>query len=389
LAEIGRRLKRRHRLPGRADSIAAELFGLQRRAYAGVAPHRSAQGALSSLRSCGNRLMLVTSARRSLVDGFLKRQGWTRQFEGIVTGDDVSRAKPAPDIYLRALRESGARFFDPVVVEDSVHGVVSAKRAGLRVIAVAGRGRSRALRRAGADWIVGSLSRICGVVNKIQAQAKIVHVGSVRLGLKRGAARPSLKGAALLNFESLNLRGGRAVVSGNFVPYKKYLAQRGARRRGPLRPVGVSGLIVLKDRGRPSVVFARRSRNVTQYPGFWELVPSGGIDGAFVGQNGTIDYAAQLLSEFREETGLPGSAVQSVRGFALLWDGADCVFDVGCEIKVNLGADKMRRIFKRSAEYGAPVIVGFHRLAAFMKARAGRMVPTSPALIQAYLESRR
>jgi HAD superfamily hydrolase (TIGR01509 family) len=57
----------------------------------------------------------------------------------VFAGDIVGRKKPAPDIYLHALRELGIDAADAVVVEDSANGLRSALAAGLRtVITVSG-----------------------------------------------------------------------------------------------------------------------------------------------------------------------------------------------------------------------------------------------------------
>ncbi|HWS58139.1 MAG TPA: HAD family hydrolase, partial [Actinotalea sp.] len=57
-------------------------------------------------------------------------------FRAIVAGDDVSRAKPAPDGYLDAARALGVDPRRCLAVEDSPPGVTSALSAGTHVIAV-------------------------------------------------------------------------------------------------------------------------------------------------------------------------------------------------------------------------------------------------------------
>ena len=52
----------------------------------------------------------------------------------VFAGDIVDRKKPAPDIYLHALRELGTDAGDAVVVEDSANGLRSALAAGLRTV---------------------------------------------------------------------------------------------------------------------------------------------------------------------------------------------------------------------------------------------------------------
>jgi HAD superfamily hydrolase (TIGR01509 family) len=56
----------------------------------------------------------------------------------IFSASEVSRAKPAPDVFLYSASQMG---FDPshcLVVEDSVPGVLAARRAGMRVIGYTG-----------------------------------------------------------------------------------------------------------------------------------------------------------------------------------------------------------------------------------------------------------
>jgi beta-phosphoglucomutase-like phosphatase (HAD superfamily) len=57
-------------------------------------------------------------------------------FDLIVTADDVERPKPAPDLYLAASAGLGAAPQRAAALEDSETGVVSARAAGLFVVAV-------------------------------------------------------------------------------------------------------------------------------------------------------------------------------------------------------------------------------------------------------------
>lgn len=65
--------------------------------------------------------------------------GLYERFSGrIFSVEDVSRGKPAPDLFLHAAERSGAEPGGCVVVEDSRSGVVAARAAGMRVLAFAG-----------------------------------------------------------------------------------------------------------------------------------------------------------------------------------------------------------------------------------------------------------
>jgi HAD superfamily hydrolase (TIGR01509 family) len=84
----------------------------------------------------GVRLGLASNSPRFLVDDALATAGLSDVFETIVTPADVDRAKPAPDIYLRACANLGVEPSEALALEDSGSGVTAAKAAGLTCIAV-------------------------------------------------------------------------------------------------------------------------------------------------------------------------------------------------------------------------------------------------------------
>ena len=55
----------------------------------------------------------------------------------VLTGESVTRNKPAPDIFLLAAQKLGVNPVECVVVEDAVNGVQAAKAARMRCVAVA------------------------------------------------------------------------------------------------------------------------------------------------------------------------------------------------------------------------------------------------------------
>ncbi|KGM30013.1 HAD family hydrolase, partial [Inquilinus limosus] len=59
-------------------------------------------------------------------------------FEVMVAGDAVPRKKPAPDVYQAVLEAMGLEPAECVAIEDSRNGVLSARRAGLPVLATPG-----------------------------------------------------------------------------------------------------------------------------------------------------------------------------------------------------------------------------------------------------------
>jgi len=99
---------------------------------------RPMAGALELLEALnGNlRIGLASSSYRDAVDGVLTRLKIAHYFETIVSGLDVARVKPAPDIFLRAAFDLGVAPSECLVLEDAEKGVIAAHSAGMRCIAV-------------------------------------------------------------------------------------------------------------------------------------------------------------------------------------------------------------------------------------------------------------
>lgn len=81
-------------------------------------------------------IALATSSRRYYAERILENFDIGRYFDAVVTADDVKSAKPAPDVYLKAAEMLGAAPEKCVVFEDAAYGVMAAKAAGMKVVAV-------------------------------------------------------------------------------------------------------------------------------------------------------------------------------------------------------------------------------------------------------------
>ena len=92
-----------------------------------------------------------TSASRFDVDRMLAGVGLRRHFDVIVTADDVTQGKPDPEVYELAAARLGMPAEACVVFEDSLVGVVAARRAGMRAIGVTTAHSEAELRQAGAE----------------------------------------------------------------------------------------------------------------------------------------------------------------------------------------------------------------------------------------------
>lgn len=82
------------------------------------------------------RLALASSSYRDAVEGVLRGLKVADRFEVVVSGLDVPRVKPAPDIFLKAASLLSVRPKECVVLEDAEKGVIAAHAAGMMSIAV-------------------------------------------------------------------------------------------------------------------------------------------------------------------------------------------------------------------------------------------------------------
>ena len=124
-------------LPESVESLLEERESAMLLRYArGVAPMPGLHELLSYLKARGVRCAVCTSSPRRFTDVLLPAIGVADAFEVVQTGDEVTRGKPDPEIYLRCLGRLGVGGDDAVVLEDSEAGCRAGHAAGCRVIAV-------------------------------------------------------------------------------------------------------------------------------------------------------------------------------------------------------------------------------------------------------------
>jgi HAD superfamily hydrolase (TIGR01509 family) len=84
-------------------------------------------------------LGVASSSNRPIIDLVLELSGLDRFFVATVSSEEVERGKPSPDVYLEAVRRLGVGLEQAAAVEDSHNGILAAKAAGMRVVAIPNR----------------------------------------------------------------------------------------------------------------------------------------------------------------------------------------------------------------------------------------------------------
>jgi HAD superfamily hydrolase (TIGR01509 family) len=123
-------------VPDEPEEISAEVVRRLERIYREHLP--LIDGAAEAVERLAARwpLGVASSSNRPIIDLVLELSGLARFFSATVSSEEVPRGKPAPEVYLEAAKRLEV---DPAVcaaVEDSHNGILSAKAAGMRVIAI-------------------------------------------------------------------------------------------------------------------------------------------------------------------------------------------------------------------------------------------------------------
>ena len=127
-------------------------------------------GVENFIKKCAERFALgiVSMARREEIEYILEKTALADNFTAIISADEVTECKPDPECYIKgfqkldAVRLNGGHYplvqRDCLVIEDSPAGVASAKRAGIKVLAVTNTFDEKSLREADADSVTGNLN---------------------------------------------------------------------------------------------------------------------------------------------------------------------------------------------------------------------------------------
>jgi HAD superfamily hydrolase (TIGR01509 family) len=114
---------------------------------------------IDQAKALGLKLGVASSSTAEWVRGHLTRLGILDRFDCLRCRDDVANAKPEPDLYIAVLDCLGVSASEAIAIEDSSNGVMAAKRAGLRCVAIPNSITAK-LDLSGADVLLSSLAEI-------------------------------------------------------------------------------------------------------------------------------------------------------------------------------------------------------------------------------------
>ncbi|MER6917209.1 HAD family phosphatase [Streptomyces sp. NPDC000594] len=88
------------------------------------------------LHTAGVPMAVASGSSRAAIDAVLAATGLDALIPTVVSAEEVGRGKPAPDVFLEAARRLGSAPADCVVFEDAAPGVLAARAAGMRCVAI-------------------------------------------------------------------------------------------------------------------------------------------------------------------------------------------------------------------------------------------------------------
>jgi len=97
-------------------------------------PIEGIRALLSDLKHKNIPTAIASSSSRDLIDVVISKFKLQDYFKYILSGEEVEKGKPAPDVYVETAKKLGIPPKDCIVIEDSKNGVLAAKAAGMKCI---------------------------------------------------------------------------------------------------------------------------------------------------------------------------------------------------------------------------------------------------------------
>ena len=81
-------------------------------------------------------IAVASASRLALIDLILSELGMKEEFDAITSSEEVKMGKPEPDVFLLAAQRLNVPPSDSLVIEDGISGMIAAKKAGMRCVAL-------------------------------------------------------------------------------------------------------------------------------------------------------------------------------------------------------------------------------------------------------------
>lgn len=119
-----------------------------------IKPPAGLKPLIKELHNSGWKLAVGSSGPKLNIELVLKELGIIHLIKAVTSAEDVTHGKPHPEVFLKSAQKVDVPPERSIVVEDSLHGIESAKNAGMKCIAITTTEKRENLRKA--DLIIDS-----------------------------------------------------------------------------------------------------------------------------------------------------------------------------------------------------------------------------------------
>jgi HAD superfamily hydrolase (TIGR01509 family) len=104
--------------------------------YTKCKPRFAQERALSQLKADGYKLAVCSNSVRATVSLMMERSGLAPYLDLQISNEDVSKGKPDPEMYLKAMHHFGLQPHECLIVEDNENGIKAARASGAHLLVV-------------------------------------------------------------------------------------------------------------------------------------------------------------------------------------------------------------------------------------------------------------
>jgi HAD superfamily hydrolase (TIGR01509 family) len=357
--------------------------------YANIKLNETISENLKYIKANNFKIVLASSSKKEEIIKVLKKHMLYDLFSYIVSGDDVEKAKPSPEIY-NLVKEKYPNH-EYYVIEDSLMGIQSATKAGMKTIFF---NPNRNIIEENITYEINKLNQIQNIITEIDlncftvAKAQqitlkvVVHEPAISISQKQEIEdiwnqellKRKLFNGKIVSYLSHKKNGDTLHIECFITQYKYFLAQL----KNPvldlkISPIGVSGIIL--DENNNTLLAERH--NVTEYEGFYEFIPAGSIDSSKMKDN-FILFQEKLTEEFSEETGIKKEHIKIIQPYCLIFDNSHRVYDICSKIYIKGFIQNLIKS-KQNDEYHNIEILNLKYI--YDKIKKNNCVPTSRIIL--------
>ncbi|MDK2807498.1 MAG: hypothetical protein PWP24_229 [Clostridiales bacterium] len=126
----------------------------------GIPLKRGAAELIAYLKGQGIKMAVATSSNRSRATVALTKCAILQYFDVVVCGNEVTKSKPDPEIFLTAIKRLGTDSVHTIVLEDSENGIIGAHAGGIPCIHVPDLQEPSKIIKDRADYVAKDLLEV-------------------------------------------------------------------------------------------------------------------------------------------------------------------------------------------------------------------------------------